>query len=361
MAIDKAIAGVNRFSSADLMDFAETLLLAAGLCEDMAKVVARVLVEGDLLGHDTHGLALLPGYLDELVKGTMARGGEVEVVNDAGTAITWDGKRLPGPWLVSKALELGMARAKNYGSITLAIRRSHHIACLAAYLKEVADRGYVALIASSDPSVESVAPFGGTKRIITPNPLAAALPTSGEPILLDISMSTITNGMVSRAFKEKRPLPDAWVLDSEGQATDDPSAFFGDPPGSILPLGGLQLGYKGFGLGLLIEALTAGLGGHGRADPKEGWGAAVFVQVLDPERFAGLASFRRQMDYLVAAIANNPRARGRRHGARAPGHQGLQRRADQLRNGVVLHEVIVPALLPWCERFSLKLPRPIRP
>lgn len=358
MTAGEAMVSMNRFDAADLIGFAEALLLAAGLRRDMAEVVARVLVEGDLLGHDTHGLALLPGYLDELTKGSMTCDGEVEVIADTGAAVTWDGMRLPGPWLVSKALELGMARTKDHGSVTLAIRRSHHIACLAAYLKRVADQGYVALIASSDPSVESVAPFGGTKRIITPNPLAAAMPTSGDPILLDISMSTTTNGMVTRAFKEKRLLPHPWILDAGGKATDDPSAFFADAPGSILPLGGQDLGYKGFALGLLIEALTAGLGGHGRADVKEGWGATVFVQVLDPERFAGITGFRRQMDHLVAAITENPPAAGH-DGARVPGHQGFRKRAAQLRDGIALHEAIMPALVPWSERFSVNLPNPV--
>ncbi len=349
-----------RFESAALTDFAVALLQAAGLRKDMAEAVASILVEGDLLGHDTHGLALLPGYLDELAKGTMNRGGEVEVLADTGPAISWDGKRLPGPWLVSKALQLCIERARTYGSVTLVIRRSHHIACLAAYLRNVTDQGCAALIASSDPSVESVAPFGGTKRLITPNPMAAAIPTSGDPILLDISMSTTTNGMVNRAYKEKRRLPHPWIMDAAGQATDDPAAFFTDPPGSILPLGGEDLGYKGFGLGLLIEALTAGLGGHGRADPKEGWGASVFIQIMDPERFAGAGAFKRQMDYLADAIADNPAIAGR-SAPRIPGHAGLRKRALQLRDGVALHPAIMPALVPWAERLSVTCPAPASP
>lgn len=354
--------GGNRYDAAALTGFAEALLTAAGLGGDMAATVASVLVEGDLLGHDTHGLALLPGYLDELSRGSMARDGEAEVLSDTGPAATWDGGRLPGPWLVTTALRQCLSRAQTYGSATVVIRRSHHIACLAAYLKAATDRGCVALIASSDPSVESVAPFGGTRRLITPNPLAAGLPTTGDPVLLDISMSTTTNGMVARAFRENRKLPHPWVLDAQGRATDDPAAFFADPPGSILPLGGQDLGYKGFGLGLLIEALTAGLAGHGRADDKDGWGATVFVQVLDPQRFAGADAFRRQMDFLAAAIAADPAAGGRGGdgGPRVPGHHGLQNRARRLRDGVVPHPAILPALEPWAARLSVPSPRPLR-
>ena len=78
--------------------------------------------------------------------------------------------------------------------------------------------------------------------------------------------------------------------------------MFAEPKGALLPLGGLDAGYKGFGLGLLVEAMTAGLSGHGRADPREGWGGTVFVQVLDPEAFGGLAAFKRQMDHVVGRL-----------------------------------------------------------
>lgn len=347
-------SGGDRYDAAVLSGFAAALLRAAGLRDDMADTVASILVEGDLLGHDTHGLALLPGYLDELCKGHMAASGEAEVLSDTGPVSAWEGKRLPGPWLVSTALKQCLSRARTYGSATIVIRRSHHIACLAAYLRTVTDQGCVAIIASSDPSVESVAPFGGTRRLITPNPLAAGFPTTGDPILLDISMSTTTNGMVTRAFRENRKLPHAWVLDADGHATDDPAVFFADPPGSILPLGGQQLGYKGFGLGLLIEALTAGLTGHGRADDKDGWGATVFIQVMDPQRFGGADDFRKQMDFLSAAIVASPAAAGH-HGARVPGHQGSQKRISQLRDGVLLHPEILPALEPWMARLSVPL------
>ncbi len=124
-----------------------------------------------------------------------------------------------------------------------------------AYLKTATDRGCVALIASSDPSVESVAPFGGTRRLITPNPLAAGLPTTGDPVLLDISMSTTTNGMVARAFRENRRLPHPWVLDAEGRATDDPAAFFADLWSTVQKAGGALCGSKSLGIRRIEAAI----------------------------------------------------------------------------------------------------------
>src|SRR5262249_4283766 len=157
--------------------------------------------------------------------------------------------------------------------------------CLAAYLKRATERGVMALVCCSDPAGRSVAPFGAISPVFTPNPLGAGIPTSGDPILLDISASYTTNGMTERLYKAGAPLAHPWIQDAQGNPTRDPSVWFNEPKGTLLPLGGVEAGHKGFALALLIEALTGGLAGHGRANPSEGWGATVFVQALDPAAF----------------------------------------------------------------------------
>src|SRR6266850_6347248 len=88
-------------------------------------------------------------------------------------AQTWDGQRLPGPWLVMRALDTAAAMAAAAGTGTVVLRRSHHIGCLAAYAKRAAERGVIGLVYCSDPAMSSVAPFGGVSPVFTPNPLAA--------------------------------------------------------------------------------------------------------------------------------------------------------------------------------------------
>src|SRR5262245_39699144 len=97
-----------RYSADGLLKFATTLLSRSGLNDEKAGAVARILVEADLLGHDTHGLNLLGPYLNELEKGTMARDGLPVVMNDFPGAVTWDGNRLPGPWLVERGIDLAI-------------------------------------------------------------------------------------------------------------------------------------------------------------------------------------------------------------------------------------------------------------
>jgi LDH2 family malate/lactate/ureidoglycolate dehydrogenase len=347
-----------RYAAPDLRAFARALLERAGVRGDIAADVGDVLLDGDLLGHTTHGLALLAPYLDELAHDRMARSGEPTIVSSRRAAQVWDGKRLPGPWLTLRALEAAMAMARECGTGTVVVRHSHHVACLAAYLKRATDQGLIALIESSDPAVAAVVPHGGLTPFITPNPLAAGLPTSGDPILIDVSTSITSMGYVRQRMLAGRKLPGAWLIDAEGNPTTEPSVLFHEPKGALLPLGGLDAGHTGYALALLIEALTAGLGGHGRADPPAGWGGSVFVQVIDPEAFSGTAAFARQLDFIAAAAR---RAKPRRVGepVRLPGERGLQRYREALVRGVALYPTILPALVPWAQRYAVEPPVPI--
>ena len=346
----------TRYSAAALTSSATALLQAAGLDDEKAQAVAEILVEGDLMGHDTHGLALLGPYLGELESGSMVKAGQPEVINSRPAAAAWDGRRLPGPWLVLKAMEECAKMAKTYGTGSITIRRSHHIAALTAYLKRATDQGLVMLLYCSDRNSASVAPHGGLDPVFTPNPMAFGIPTGSEPILVDVSCSITTNGMSNRLAKEGKRFPAKWLIDDKGEATDDPKYGVAGGGGSIQLLGGMDVGHKGYGLTLLVEALTGGLAGHGRADPKEGWGATVFVQLLDPEAFGGLPAMEKQIDW-VADACHKSRPRPGFTQVRLPGERGLQRRAEQAKSGIELHPSIIPLLTPWAEKFKLSLPQ----
>jgi LDH2 family malate/lactate/ureidoglycolate dehydrogenase len=348
-----------RYRPADLLQLATALLTRAGLAEDRARDVAEVLLEGDLLGHTTHGLDLLAPYLRELDAGRMTREGEPVVVSDRGGAITWDGDYLPGPWLIRRAIDSAQQRLANHGIVTVVIRRSHHIGCLQAYLKPVTDAGLVIILTCSDPANTGVTPFGGTAPRITPNPIAAGFPTGeDDPVLMDISMSTTTNAMSKRLFAAGERLPGPWLVDADGQATDNPAALFGERPGAILPLGGADLGHKGYALALLVEALTSGLAGFGRADEPKRWGASVFLQLIDPGAFAGHDAFVRQTGALADICHATPVASGA-PAVRLPGEGALSRRAHQLRDGVTIFPTVLPALEPWAARHGVSMPAPI--
>jgi LDH2 family malate/lactate/ureidoglycolate dehydrogenase len=347
-----------RYDADALLGWARRLLEAEGLEAALATDVAEVLLEGDLLGHDTHGLALLAGYLGELRDGRMTARGRHETIAERTVAAAWDGRRLPGPALVRRAIDWAAPRAREHGCATVAIRRSHHIACLAAYLEAPARAGLVVEIHSSDPAVASVAPYGGTQAVFTPDPLAVGFPTAGDPVLIDVSASITTNGMSNRLKAAGLRGEHAWWLDAEGRPSDDPAVLFTQPPGTILPLGGLDAGHKGYGLALAIEAMTGGLAGFGRADPSEGWGATVCVRLTDPQAFAGLDAFVRQTEWIARACRGSaPRDADRP--VRLPGERALARKREQRARGVALHPSILPALARFASGHGLAPPAPI--
>jgi LDH2 family malate/lactate/ureidoglycolate dehydrogenase len=344
------------YAAADLVRFAADLFAAAGCDGDKPQIIGSLLVEADLLGHTTHGLQLAAPYLGELEAGKMTATGEPAVVAERGGALTWDGRRLPGVWLTAKAIDRAVERARAHGLGAVAVRRSHHIACLAAFLQRATDKGMMIILSSSDPDDGSVAPFGGTRAVFTPDPVAIGIPTEGDPVLVDISASITTNGMSNRLRKEGRRYPGAWAMDAAGQPSEDPNVLFTDPPGTLLPIGGRDYGHKGYGLALMIEALTQGLAGFGRADPPQGWGAGVFVLVLDPAGFAGADAFRRQTEWTAAACRANPPAPGVER-VRLPGEQGLARKRRALVDGVQLYPGIMDALHPRAEKLGVALPQ----
>jgi LDH2 family malate/lactate/ureidoglycolate dehydrogenase len=332
-----------------LTGYAGALLATAGLEADKAQTTARLLVTADAMGHDTHGLAQLPGYLADIAAGEMLAAGLPDVLCDRPAACVWDGRRLPGVWLADRAVRLAAERARVHGLCAVAIRRSHHIACLATLLLAATDQGMMAIVASSDPSVAHVAPFGGTTPVFTPDPIAIGIPTPGDPILIDVSTSITTAGMTARLVREGGRFPGAWALDAQGRPTDDPQAV---ATGSLLPVGGIDHGHKGTGLAWMVEALTQGLSGFGRADPGQRWGASVFVQVFDPALFAGLPDFVRQTGHLAEACrASAPRDPARP--VRVPGAAGLAGLRRARANGLAPRAGLLEALRPWAERLGV--------
>ncbi|AWY38438.1 Ldh family oxidoreductase [Pseudomonas putida] len=340
-----------------LSGFVEQLFEKSGADAEVARVVTRVLLEGELLGHRTHGLNLVSRYIGGMQSGEVkAKAQLLEQVSDSGISSLFDGHYVLGPYCVSRALDSAAKGASEQGIGIAVVRRASHIGCLAAYLKPFTDRGLVAMVYSSDPSVGIVSAHGGIDPIYTPNPIAAGIPTRGEPILLDVSMSTVTLAMVGQCRDTGTRLPHPVVMSNEGQVSDDPSDFFTTPPGSILPLGGEAFGHKGFALALLVEALTSGLAGHGRKDGPDQWGASATAVVIDPRFFGGLEAFTEESSFLSKLILAS-RPIDPQRPVRLPGQAGLKLRAQALEQGLNL----TPKVLDELNRTARQLQLPELP
>ena len=333
----------KRYTYAQLFDFTVDQFQLAGLARDHSEIMAKTLIVSDLMGHTTHGLQLLNPYLQQLKEDQMTKTGEPEVISDYGACVTWNGRHLPGPVLVEKGIDLGLGRLEEHPVFTLAIQNSHHIACLAAYLERVTDLGKIIILGSSDPGNKTVAPYGGTTGVYSPDPLSYGIPTKGDPILFDSSASTLANGQIMQRHAHGQVLDGAWLMRADGSLSDDPGVFFEDPPATILPVGGLTLGFKGFGYGIIMEALTSGLGGAGRREPAGRWSASVFLQLIDPEKFAGREAFLAEMQHLVDAChQSQPHPNFAK--VRLPGERALALKKKQMEEGILLHPEVVKGL-----------------
>ncbi len=345
----------ERWQPQQLEAFASALFTAAGFDAEKAEVTARLLVAADMMGHTTHGLQLAGPYLDDARNRRIPVTGEPEVVMQTPATLVWDGRYLPGLWLTDKAMGEAIDRARKVGVGVVSIRRSHHIGCLAAFLERATSQGLMTMVISSDPSVVSVAPYGGRGPVMTPNPMAIGIPTDGDPILIDISASITTNGLSGRMAAEGRRAPQPWYVDAEGRPTDDPAVITAKPAGAILPIGGTDHGHKGYGLGLMIEALTQGLSGLGRSGTPVQWGAAVFVQVFEPAAFGGTEAFTRELGFLRRSCEGTPPMQGFEK-VRLPGDAALARRRKALAEGVELYPGIMQRLRREAEALGVPIP-----
>lgn len=337
---------MDRFTPDRLKTATTAALVAAELDRPLAAAVAEVLIDAEIMGHRTHGLSLLPHYLGQLQSGGMAKSGDVAVVRDTGASFLWQANRLPGAWVIKQALDEMVARSVAQPVVTASISECFHIGSLQTYLQAATDHGLICIIATTDPSVASVAPFGGVDPVLTSNPVAYGLPTAGDPILIDLCTSVVSNSAVQSYQRAGQRLPGNWLLDNGGSATDDPQALQATPPGTIMPLGGEQFGYKGFALGLVVEALALALSGYGRGAEHRSFGEGVFLQVINPNMFAGRAIFEAEMSRLADSCRAS-RVPAGAEAVRLPGERALQRARAAAEEGVEVSLASRELLAPW--------------
>lgn len=348
----------DRYHYESLIQFSRSLFEAAGLAADRANVMASVFLEADLLGLTTHGMNRVASNLSWLESGQSRSSGEPEVLADRGNLFNWDANFLPGPWVVSRAIEQCIERVASRGIVCATIRRSQHIAALGAYCPRIAESGYVALITCSSPNENSVCAHGGINPVFSANPFAFVAPADDYPVLFDISLCITAGGYVSRAKRESIKLPGKYLKDNKGEISDDPAVFFADPGGSIMPIGGISHGYKGYAMTLMSEILTMALGGYGRADSSaltDGEANSVFIQMFDPGAFGSLSDFSNQINK-IKSMCENSETRPGDDSVRVPGQRAWQRRLDQLENGVELYPTIIEDLKPWAGKLGVDMP-----
>jgi uncharacterized oxidoreductase len=199
------------------------------------------------------------------------------------------------------------------------------------------------------------APFGGTSRRLPPNPLAVAFPRkTGAPVMLDITTSVVAGGKIQVKQARGERLPEGWMIDGEGNCVDDPDRFMKDA--AVLPLGGFQFGHKGFGLGLVMEALAGGLTWAGCSSEKPTRGASGFLAMaVQIEDFIPLSEFEQEIERLVEWVKSSDRMPGVDE-ILVPGDVEQRTRQKRLREGITIEEKTWNAMAEAARELGVEIP-----
>jgi ureidoglycolate dehydrogenase (NAD+) len=342
----------RRVAPAALRAWALALLESAGLAAEAAATVAASLVEADLRGVDSHGVARLPVYVERLRAGLLNGTPRPRVLRSDGALALVDGDQGPGQVAGVFASELSVTLARRHGAGAVAVRRSGHYGAAAYYVMRPARDGLVALTTTN--SEPYVVPFGGRRWALGTNPVALAAPIRDGVFVLDMATSQVAANRVFNARDEGRPIPDGWAVDEHGASTTDPNEAY-----AVVPLGG----YKGYVLAVMVEILSGVLAGagitHGVGRIYDEWDRAQdvghFHLALDPERTVGRSRFEELLGSLLAELKSIPAAPGH-YEVLVPGEPEERARREREASGIPLGPAVWQAL----DRLSRELAVEVR-
>lgn len=330
---------MKKFPYEQLLDTTAKIFAARGTSADDAKLLAELIVKANLRGLDSHGILRVPQYVGDIEKGSIVPGAEMKLIKEKpGTAlldVNWNFGQLGA----HRAARVAIEKARTLGVGCVGLYKCQHVGCVGLFTEMIARENMVGLAMCSGAAQSGhwVAPWGGREGRTGTNPIAFAAPTSGNPILVDVATSTVSEGKVRYTRDCGEKLPDKWVLNSDGVSTDDPNALYGDPGGAILPLGGL-LGYKGFGFSVIAGVLSSFLIGaaHHRMGRESN---NMWIIALDIGAFMDPEDFRADLDgYVEYARSSKPAAGS--DGVVMPGDFDFAREKAGLEDGIPVPDEI---------------------
>src|SRR6266850_2807195 len=288
------------------------LWLAAGSNEREATLTADHLVAANLAGHDSHGVGMVPRYVDALLEGELKLNRNATVITDGGNVLVLDGARGLGQSVAFQAMELAIGRAQERGVCVMGLRNSHHIGRVGHWAEQAVASGLVSIHFTNAVSAPPmVAPHGGAQARFVTNPFTVGIPgPGGEPIVLDFATSAIAQGKVRVAYNKRDKVPPGCLIDAQGRPTDDPAVLFEPEEG---PRGALVTfaGHKGYALAMVCELLGAALTGGPTTRPanltmKHAIWNNMLAIVFDPARLGSGASFEAEARSFIDWVRSAP-------------------------------------------------------
>ena len=295
----------------DIKERSIKIFETAGLCSEDAKIITDVLLETEMRGVFTHGFMRLERYVNCIKKGGIKTDGNFEVLFDSPSWASIDGCDNLGIVISYKAMKLAMSKAKATGVGIVNVKGSHHFGAAGYYTSMCADNDMVGMSMSNGDVL--IAATGSAERTIGNNPFSYAFPADKYgKVVYDIAMSYTSDRKIVQMDKEGKKLPDGWIIDKEGNPTNDPSEY--EKGGTLLPFGG----YKGYGMAMMVETLAATLSGAAMTtnvhawneNPEEGGNVGHFFMAIDISKLGGAEGYKKRVDDMIDEIKASKKAPG---------------------------------------------------
>lgn len=335
-----------------LKTIATALLKGAGASDEEAAIISRHSIGANLAGHDSHGIILIPTYIDRVKRGHIVPGAPYEVVQETSNSKVVDGHWGFG-YVVSERLMSETIDKARTGSVAAAtVFRQSHVGRVADYPLMAAEAGMIGLMtADSGRAAKAVAPFGGREARLGTNPICIAMPSNlPGPIFIDMATSAVAAGKLGVAIARGDSVPEGWLLDKDGNPSTDPSDL--RKGGAILPLGGAE-GHKGYGLSVMVEILSGILTGLGFGhEPSGRHNDGCFMAVFNVEAFQPLEKFKREVTEFAHYLKSSPPARGFSE-VYYPGEIEYLRTQKHLRDGIFVEDATWARLQELAEEFGV--------
>jgi uncharacterized oxidoreductase len=347
----------NLISSVEFRRIASGLFEACGASNHVAERVTETLLEASLSGYDSHGIMRVPRYVEECRKGIIKASAVPTVSRSDGAVIMIDGNFGFGPLAVFTALKLSIERARQFGVACFTTSNTNDVARLGSYLETAGSQGLFALLMANDAGGgPAVAPFGSAQPFLSTYPIAAIIPSDNStPVLIDMSTAITSIGKLRMAANSGQQVAEGILIDSHGAIETDPQTFFNKPrDSSLLPLGGMMMGHKGFALSLIVEALAGALSGSGCSSGKQQDFSrnGVFGLVIDPELFGGRDSFTKNITSLLTQLHSLQPLSGKSESINIPGERAIREREQREKYGIPIDSPTWNKLQNVCEEFT---------
>jgi len=292
-----------------------SIFIASGSSTEEAEKVAANLVMANLSGHDSHGVGMLPRYVDAVLEGGLKPNASVQTELDIGSMLTLNGQRGYGQVIGEQAMALGMARAKAHGSCIMALAQAHHLGRIGHFAEMAVAQGLVSLHFVNVMSRPVVAPWGGADGRYGTNPCCIGIPLKDRPpFLLDFATSRVAQGKMRVAYNQGREVQPGLLMDEHGHPTTNPGVVVVPQAngllGALMPFGE----HKGYGLAVACELLGGALTGGGTWHQPSVQGRAVINGMLtiliDPAKLGTQVALETEALAFVDSLRQSPPADG---------------------------------------------------